>query len=390
MLQAAAGQREYHDGKGEPRDLLSWSIGRGMATTRCANCGGFVDNRDSFCADCGEALEAEEVTWAEPMGAVSLRHPPPGPPRPSRPVATVPNVVPPPFPPEPAITHRGSPREPHEPLSPPRPLDRVVTEARPNSVISEETPNSTYLGLRLLYNQRPEDPFDPLENSRYLWETFKRELIYGFLWFCGGVVSLPFFLVVAVVTRLAALTVVWIVCGAITWIVLWIILFFSPVPAMLSDWKYSVDGKAEVAASAFEHITWALRNRHTPIKSLRVRRISQPFFPTRDYLVLREGIFVGYISCFAYGEDLYIAWTLWLSISPFRFLLEKVLRLYRGVRFQESELYSTLRYENARAMREAMHSAAREGIDVAAGNLAARGQGTIGSDVPVDVSNLTI
>ena len=41
-------------------------------------------------------------------------------------------------------------------------------------------------------------------------------------------------------------------------------------------------------------------------------------------------------------------------------------------------------------MREAMHSAAREGIDVAIGYLPAQGQGTIGSDVPVDVTTFTI
>jgi hypothetical protein len=36
-------------------------------------------------------------------------------------------------------------------------------------------------------------------------------------------------------------------------------------------------------------------------------------------------------------------------------------------------------------MREAMHSAAREGVDAAAGLVAYEGAGTIGSDVQVDV-----
>ena len=40
-----------------------------------------------------------------------------------------------------------------------------------------------------------------------------------------------------------------------------------------------------------------------------------------------------------------------------------------------TNLYVTLRYDYARAMREAMHSVAREGVDVAVGRVQAQGQG---------------
>ena len=48
----------------------------------------------------------------------------------------------------------------------------------------------------------------------------------------------------------------------------------------------------------------------------------------------------------------------------------------------------TLRFDYARAMREAMHSVAREGVDVAVGQLRPQGQGTIGAAVKVAVSTI--
>ena len=102
---------------------------------------------------------------------------------------------------------------------------------------------------------------------------------------------------------------------------------------------------------------------------MRIRRISQPGVPTRDYLEVKDGIFSGYVSCFAYGNDLYVGWTFWLYLSPFRWLLVWIRSLYATFTLRGSDLYATLRYDTARAMREALHAACREGIDVAAGEI---------------------
>ena len=56
-----------------------------------------------------------------------------------------------------------------------------------------------------------------------------------------------------------------------------------------------------------------------------------------------------------------------------------VARIWQSLKRQGNDLYITLRYDSARAMREAMHSAAREGVDVAVGQLARRARASSGS-----------
>jgi hypothetical protein len=256
-------------------------------------------------------------------------------------------------------------------------------------LLGESAPNSTYLGQRLLY-RAPEPSFDPITNAKYFSEVGKHLKMYGAIWFLGGFFSLIVFLVLLLLTRSFGVLELWGVGGMLVGLILAGVFVFRAIPVQLSEWKFSVDGKAAVASTALGHISWSLKTRGSPIPSQRVRRISQPGVPTRDYLELRDKIFAGYISCFPYGEDLYIGWTFWLSLSPFQWGLTAIGRIYQSLTLRVNELYISLRYESAQAMREAMHSAAREGIDVAIGYLPAQGQGTIGSDVPVDVTTFTI
>jgi hypothetical protein len=163
---------------------------------------------------------------------------------------------------------------------------------------------------------------------------------------------------------------------------------FKPFPARVSEWKFSVDGKAAAEKSAFEHITWSFQRRETPVQSVGVRRITQSGV-SRDYLEVRSGIFFGYVSCFAYGNDLFISWTFWMNFSPVRYFLMWLRRLWHLFTMRGSELYVTLSYEPMRAMREAIHSACREGIDVAAGEVQPQGAGIVGTSVGIDLTDLT-
>jgi hypothetical protein len=162
-----------------------------------------------------------------------------------------------------------------------------------------------------------------------------------------------------------------------------------PVPALLSEWKFSVDDKAAAAPVTFEHITWAVRRRETPLDLIQVRRLNLAGGQARDYLELRRGLFTGFISCFSYGQDLYVGWTFFLRISPLRYLLMALARVWQTLKRQGTDLYVTLRFDYARAMREAMHSVAREGIDVAVGQIRPQGQGIIGEAVKVTVSKIS-
>jgi hypothetical protein len=258
-----------------------------------------------------------------------------------------------------------------------------------DAAVGQRTPNAQYLGLRLVYDKEPEGPFDPLGNPRLLVQFFRHALQYAVLYFLGGFVSV----IVLLVLHLLGLSVgtaltLWVVGAVLTWILFGCLWWLLPVPALLSEWKFWVDDKAAAAPAAFEHIAWAVRRRETPLDLIQVRRLNLAGGEGRDYLELRRGLFTGFISCFAYGQDLYVGWTFYLRISPLRYLLMALARVWQTLKRQGTDLYVTLRFDYARAMREAMHSVAREGIDVAVGQTRPQGQGVIGEAVRVAVSKI--
>jgi hypothetical protein len=149
-----------------------------------------------------------------------------------------------------------------------------------------------------------------------------------------------------------------------------------------------VDAKAAAAPITLEHIAWALGRRETPLDLVQVRRLTFPGGESRDYLELRRDLFTGYISCFGYGRDLYLGWTFWIRLSPLRYLLMGIMRIWQTLMQHGNQLHVTLRYDYARAMREAIHSVAREGAAVAAGQVPAQGAGTVGGTVGMAVSDV--
>lgn len=98
---------------------------------------------------------------------------------------------------------------------------------------------------------------------------------------------------------------------------------------------------------------------------------------------MRDGLYLGFVSSFAYGADLFIGWTFWLHVSPARWLLITFGRVFRAMGVRGSALYGSLAFDGAKAMREVMHRAVRQGVDVATEQTEAAGQGSIGSAIPV-------
>ena len=253
----------------------------------------------------------------------------------------------------------------------------------------QRTPNAQYLGLRLQYDKEPEGSFDPLGNPRLLVQFFRHALQYFVLYFLGGFVTVIVLLFLHLLGLPVGVVVTFGVIGAVlTAIGFGCLYWLLPVPALLSEWKFSVDDKGAAAPVTFEHIAWAVRRRETPLDLIQVRRLNLAGGQGRDYLELRRGLFTGFISCFAYGQDLYVGWTFYLRISPLRYLLMALARVWQTLKRQGTDLYVTLRFDYARAMREAMHSVAREGVDVAVGQLRPQGQGIIGEAVKVTVSTI--
>jgi hypothetical protein len=355
------------------------------ATEPCAYCHSPLNEDDTFCGSCGQrapgrsdvplaASAANEHDLIATAGSTV-----PGRladvPGPLAGMADLPG-------PSPGPTGRAWPGTAEAPRAPVWPGSGELAQATEASV-GQATPNSTYVGLRLQYEREPEASFDPLENVRFLRQLFFRAFVYWLVFIFGAIVAGIFFAVVGAAIGIKGALTVYVISGILSWLVLLCLYWLLPLPVLLSEWKFSVDGKGAAGAMAFEHIAWTLRQRETPLDSVQVRRLRLPGDVSRDYLELRRGLFLGYIACFPYGQDLYVGWTFYFRLSPLRWVLMFLARIWQTLFNRHTDIYVTLRYDSARAMREAMHSAAREGLDVAIGQLAPQGHGIIGGQVRV-------
>lgn len=240
------------------------------------------------------------------------------------------------------------------------------------------------MGMRLQYQVPPEATFDPLWNPRFIFQMFMRSAVYGIAYWFGAFAGI-------IIAALIGLAIGWkvgltlyVIAAVVILLVLAICYWFLKIPVQLSEWKISVDNKGAAAPMVFDHIAWVLHGRAVPLDSLQVRRLHLPGDGVRDYLELRRGLFIGYVACFAYGQDLYVGWTFWITLSPFRYVCMIVARIWQTLFNRASDVYTSFRYDSARAMRETMHSAAREGVDVAIGQLAGQGRGTVSTITVTD------
>lgn len=324
----------------------------------CGGCGLPIGAGDAFCGNCGQRAAAAAVVTATTLSASAS-------PEVVRPVT-----------PAPATEPSGSGWPAYQP---PVPGDAAM---------GQRTQNEHYVGQRLLYDKEPEGSFDPIGNTRLLTQFALHALLYFIVYSACALLAFVLLLLFGLLAGFAVATTLWVI-GAVVFGVLFLCLYWLiPVPAQLSEWKFFVDDKASVAPVTFDHIAWALQQRETPLDLVQVRRLKLAGGEARDYLELRRDLFSGFISCFAYGKDLYVGWTFWLRVSPARVLLMVIARLWQTLMRRGTDLYVSLRYDYARAMREAMHSVAREGVDVAIGQTRPHGQGVIGSTVQVAVSEL--
>ncbi len=281
----------------------------------------------------------------------------------------VPVVSPPPPPPPPASLPSGGPPAAPEP---PANGGRIPNGAVPGGAGGGSARNAAYAGHRLEYERIPEASFDPLGNRRFLICLARQASVFFVIYAIGAFITgIPVFILSLL--GLFFLGIIWYVCAVLIALGLFIAFLVIPVPALLSEWKYLIDDKGAAGQATLGHIYYALQRRRTPLDSAGLRRLGLPGGDSRDYLELRRGIFTGYVSCFPQGNDLFVSWTFWLKLTPARFAWMLITRVFQEITQRGNDLYVTLRYESAKAMRESMHSAAHEGIDVATGQLAAGG-----------------
>jgi hypothetical protein len=308
----------------------------------CEHCGLLVAAGDRFCGGCGQPSPD-----ARPAESAQL----PASPRPSWP------------------RHPGPP-------------------APAGAAPAQHAPNEQYLGHRLVYDKVPEASFDPIGNPRLLRQFLMHWLLYFAVYITAGLVFGVVLLILAAIgIGFGAAATLWWIGAAVVGVLFLCLFWLIPVPAQLSEWKFFVDGQAHVAPVTFDHIAWALQQRQTPLDTVQVRRLKLAGAEARDYLEVRRGLFSGLICCFGYGNDLYVGWTFWLRISPARCLAMFAARLWQTLMRRGTDLYVSLRYDYARAMREVIHSVAREAVDVAVGDSPAQGQ-AVASELRVTVTDV--
>jgi hypothetical protein len=327
----------------------------------CGSCGLPLATGDVFCGSCGQPAAA---------GA------------PAKPAS----LAPAPATADPAATNPVAPDRAGSPVRSGWP-SRLGGSIPADAAVGQRTPHAEYLGHRLVYDQVPEGSFDPLSNSRLLGQFGIRLLVYIMVYWIGGLLAGIVLLILGLAASFGVAVTLWWVGAVIIGLLFTALFLLMPVPAQLSEWKFFVDGKASAGPVAFDHIAWALQQRQSPLDVVQVRRLKLAGGESRDYLEIGRGLFTGFVSCFAYGEDLYVGWTFWLRVSPLRFAFMIIARLWQTLMQRGSELYVSLRYDYARAMREVMHSVAREGVDVAIGQERPQGEGTARSAMRVVVSD---
>ncbi|GAA4806955.1 hypothetical protein GCM10023200_50730 [Actinomycetospora chlora] len=134
--------------------------------------------------------------------------------------------------------------------------------------------------------------------------------------------------------------------------------FFAPAKEPIAEHARLLEGRGDAATGAFDHVRAAAAARRSPadvrpstVAGVPVLLFSQ--YSERAMLLVQP-----------YGRDLYVGWTMWRSRSTATLLLH-FLRDTFG-RFAPAPRFSAeLRAAATRALRESVHSLAREGVAAA-------------------------
>lgn len=272
--------------------------------------------------------------------------------------------------PDPAGTAAAAHAAPPPPAPPPgQPFPAAETFASQGQVRQ----NQTYVGNRLMYsrNGQVEASFLNVVTGRMVWAHLKSVLVIeAIIWFIAALVTIPLSIAsslnslggggesgTASVLRVLFL---FLAIGVL------IVMFSGQVQEPMSEWELLLDERSVSADAAYAAMARALQRRAIP---------AQVFFQqiakdttTRtvgNYLVVRNDPYVVYVSVVPYGTGLYLSWSMWRE-QPVTRLYAEWFRQARNKRAGAGTLlHYMLRAEDARALRETVHNAVRDGVEAA-------------------------
>lgn len=205
------------------------------------------------------------------------------------------------------------------------------------------------------------------------------------LWFQAAVASFLVFFVLGLLPALLAGDVDAIGPGLILSITaFWVVFLLVRQNEPISEWKTLLEDKAAASSSAYATIYGALTRRRIPVTAVPAR-IRSDIAPevVHNRLVVTSGRYVAYVTVFAYGTSLYVGWTMWRSRSGAVVIGHFVKDVIGSMLNRAGSLNQMLRTDRPRAMREAVHSAAREGVEIAIQGIEVPLASTFGQEPPV-------
>ncbi|MBO0652507.1 hypothetical protein J1792_06815 [Streptomyces triculaminicus] len=173
--------------------------------------------------------------------------------------------------------------------------------------------------------------------------------------------------------------------GVLSFIIFWTVLLMASFTEPVAEWRTLLEDKAPASPSAYAAIYGALARRRIPVAAVASRIRSDILQPeaVSNRLVVSSGRYVAYISVFEYGTSLYLGWTMW-RIRPGAVIIGTYLKdLLGGLLGRTGDVNQMLRTERPRAMREAVHSAVREGVEIAVQGVEVPIASTFGQDLPI-------
>ncbi|MGW1378013.1 hypothetical protein ACWD6P_27585 [Streptomyces sp. NPDC002446] len=137
--------------------------------------------------------------------------------------------------------------------------------------------------------------------------------------------------------------------------VFWIVLLASRLPEPVAEWRVLLADRPDRASAVYATITQTLGSRRYPLTARG--------HGTR--ITLNDPPYTAYVSVFNYGSSLYLGWMMWRSRRGTELMGQFLGDFFRGLKGDNAIEHQMLRSEGARAMREAVHLACREGLMVA-------------------------
>ncbi|WP_438489426.1 hypothetical protein [Streptomyces sp. S186] len=140
-----------------------------------------------------------------------------------------------------------------------------------------------------------------------------------------------------------------------SFVVFLLVLLMSRLPEPVGEWRVLLPDRPDRAETVYATILRTLGSRGYPLAP-------QPFGPR---ITLKSHPYTAYVSVFNYGSSLYLGWMMWRSRRGTELMAQFLGDFFRALKGDNGIERQMLRSEGARAMREAVHLACREGLMVA-------------------------